>query len=142
MTTRLGIGSMGLGLAVLLLTGVGGSVTAQPMAPPGGDYKKASEVVGVAEFVPGLGTLYVQPRTLPVGPFLAYDRQGHLVSTVYMIPLKDIQAHKRFVETGIAPGMPVNHVDMVYSGGHSGMPEPHYQLVLWYIPAAQAEALK
>jgi hypothetical protein len=29
-----------------------------------------------------LGTLYVDPETLPAGPFLAYDHQGKLVSTV------------------------------------------------------------
>lgn len=140
MTTRLGIGSMALSLGVLLM-GVAGSVPAQPTAPPGGDYKKASEVVGLPDFVPGLGALYVQPKTLPVGPFLAYDRQGRLVSTVYMIPLKDIEAHKA-LEVDVAKDMTVDHVDMYYDAGHPGVPEPHYHLILWYIPAAEAAALK
>lgn len=142
MTTRLGMGLMTLGLGALLLIGVGGSVTAQPMAPPGGDYRKASEVIGLPDFVPGLGTLYVQPNRLPVGPFLAYDRQGHLVGSVYMVSLKAIAAHEKFGEPEAAEGLPVDHVGLVYDPGHSGMPEPHYRLILWYIPAAQADALK
>ena len=35
------------------------------------------------DFLPGLGTLYVNPSTLPEGPFLAYDHAGKLVSTIY-----------------------------------------------------------
>ena len=56
-------------------------------APPTGAYKKVSELVKLPEFLPGLGQLYVDPKTLPAGPFLAYDRDGRLVSTVYMLPV-------------------------------------------------------
>ena len=65
-------------------------------APPGGAYKKVSELVKLPDFLPGLGTLYVNPSTLPEGPFLAYDHAGRLVSTIYMIPMKDISAEKTF----------------------------------------------
>ena len=56
-----------------------------------------STLVDLPEFMPGLGTLYVQPQTLPAGPFLAYDRDNRLASTIYMIPLADIAApgHRR-----------------------------------------------
>ena len=64
-------------------------VTAQQPAPPA-NYKKVSSLVSLPDFVPGLGVLYVDPSTLPAGPFLAYDRQGNLVSSVYMIPVKDM----------------------------------------------------
>ena len=30
--------------------------------------------------------------------FLAYNKAGHLVSTVYMVPIKDIEAHKKIEE--------------------------------------------
>ena len=40
-------------------------------APPGGKYKKVSTLVELPDFVPGLGVLYVDPDTLPAGPFLA-----------------------------------------------------------------------
>src|ERR1043166_2042248 len=78
-------------------------------APPGGTYKKVSELVKLPDFLPGLGTLYVDPKTLPAGPFLAYDHQGKLVSTIYMIPLKDIQEQKKFDDLP-SPGGKVDHV--------------------------------
>src|SRR5690348_17031817 len=78
-------------------------------APPGGTYKKVSELVKLPDFLPGLGTLYVDPKTLPAGPFLAYDHQGRLVSTIYMIPIKDISAQTKFADLA-APGGKVDHV--------------------------------
>src|SRR5688572_31075515 len=86
------------------------------MAEPGGDYQKVSELLPLPEFIPGLGTLYVQPATLPAGPFLAYDRDDRLVSTIYMIPLADIEAQKKF--DGLAVGAEnVVDVDMYYNAG-------------------------
>ena len=35
------------------------------MAPPGAPYRKVSELVKLPEYLPGLGTLYVDPTTLP-----------------------------------------------------------------------------
>src|SRR6185295_14198552 len=70
-------------------------------APPGGDYQQVSKLVALPDFLPGLGTLYVQPATLPAGPFLAYDRDGRLVSTIYMIPVKDIEAQKKFDDLAV-----------------------------------------
>lgn len=107
-------------------------------APPGGDYQKVSDLVALPEFIPGLGTLYVQPATLPAGPFLAYDRGGRLVSTIYMIPVKDIEAQTKF--DGLAVGAPnVVDVDMYYNAGHPGVEEPHYHVVLWHVPEGDAK---
>lgn len=108
-----------------------------PMEP----YKKVSSLVALPDFIPGLGTLYVDPATLPAGPFLAYDRQGRLVSTVYMIPLKDINDHKEFKNLKTM-GKKVDHVDMNYVAGHPGVPEPHYHIILWYVSPEKAAALK
>jgi hypothetical protein len=125
-------------IAVLALTGAacaGGQTT--QMAEPGGDYRKVSELVALPEFIPGLGTLYVQPATLPAGPFLAYDRDRQLVSTIYMIPLEDIQAQKKF--DGLAVGdEEVVDVDMYYNAGHPGVETPHYHVVLWHVPESDA----
>jgi hypothetical protein len=110
-------------------------------APPTGDYKKVSGLVALPDFIPGLGTLYVDPKTLPAGPFLAYDRQGNLVSSVYMIPLKDLTAHKKFENLAVAAAR-VDHVDMYYNAGHPGVAEPHYHVVLWYVSSEKAAALK
>jgi hypothetical protein len=110
-------------------------------APPGGSYKKVSELVKLPDFVPGLGQLYVDPATLPAGPFLAYDKTGKLVSTVYMIPLEDLDAHKNFDNLKAAAGK-VDHTDIYFNAGHPGVEKPHYHVVLWTIPEAEAEKLK
>jgi hypothetical protein len=132
------------GLLALSLVAVGCSQSmAQMTAPPGGGYVKVSDALKQPgmEFIPGIGTLYVVPATLPVGPFLAYDRQGKLVSTVYMVPVKDIEAHKAFQNLGVAHEK-VDHVDMYYNAGHPGVPVPHYHVVVWYVGKEQAAALK
>lgn len=108
--------------------------------PPGGKYKKVSTLVALPDFIPGLGTLYVDPATLPAGPFLAYDHQGHLVSSIYMIPLKDMNAQKAFNDLKIAHA-PADHVDIVYNAGHAGVAEPHYHIVVWYVSAQRAGQL-
>jgi hypothetical protein len=108
--------------------------------PPGGKYKKVSELVKLPDFLPGLGTLYVDPATLPAGPFLAYDHQGNLVSTIYMIPVKDITDQKKF-DALAAPGGRVNHVSMYFNAGHPGVPDPHYHIVLWHVSKKGEEAV-
>jgi hypothetical protein len=109
-------------------------------APPGGNFKKVSALVQLPDFISGLGTLYVDPTTLPQGPFLAYDRQGNLVSSVYMFPLKDLRARKSFDDLAVAHAK-TNHVDVYANNGHPGVPDPHYHVVLWYIPREQAATL-
>jgi uncharacterized protein len=135
------IRTLSVATGLLALVGGVGGATAQQMAPPGDQYKKVSTLVALPDFVPGQGTLYVDPKTLPAGPFLAYDRQGRLASSVYMIPLKDITAHKAFNNLAAAKEK-VDHVDMYYNAGHPGVAEPHYHVVVWYVSPDQAAALK
>ena len=127
-------------LAVVAVVGVAGCCAA-PKAPPGGDYRKVSELVRFPDFYPGLGTLYVQPQTLPVGPFRAYDRDGTLVSTIYMVPMRELDAHTMI---DLVQGTPirVDHVDMHYTRGHPGVDEPHYHVILWHVSPARAAGLQ
>lgn len=104
--------------------------------PPPAQYQKVSKLVKLPDFLPGMGTLYVDPKTLPDGPFLAYDHKGELVSTIYMIPLKDLDAHKNMDELA-APGGKVDHVSIQFNAGHPGVEEPHYHIVLWHVTKAQ-----
>jgi hypothetical protein len=82
---------------------------AMDQAPPPAPYQKVSALVKLPEFLPGIGTLYVDPKTLPAGPFLAYDHTGRLVSTIYMIPLEQPSRHLKFPDLA-APGGAVDHV--------------------------------
>ena len=133
-------------LMLVPLSAVAFSV-AQPAAadmdksPPPAPFKKVSGLVKLPSFIPGIGELYVDPKTLPAGPFLAYDRAGSLVSSVYMIPLKDMQAKKKWMGLDAAHN-PVDHVDIYYNAGHPGVAQPHYHIVVWYVSKAKAAALK
>ena len=98
------------------------------------------EVIGTT-LLPGLGTLYVDPATLPVGPFLGYNHKGKLVNITYMVPLKDIDGHKNFETLGtVAAGVKLNHTDIQYNPGHPGVEEPHYHIVQWLISPAAVKA--
>jgi hypothetical protein len=130
------VGVIGAGMLIISAD----AVAAQQKAPPGGAYKEVSTLVPLPSFLPGLGTLYVDPGTLPAGPFLAYDHQGSLVSSIYMIPLKDMNAQKAF--TGLKVGHErADHVDIVYNAGHPGVAEPHYHVIVWYVSPERAATL-
>jgi hypothetical protein len=104
-------------------------------APPPAPYKKVSELVQLPDFLPGIGQLFVDPSTLPEGPFVAYDHEGRLVSTIYMIPLDQLGGGHH-IEDLAAPGGAVDHVDIEYNGGHPGVAVPHTHIVLWHVPVA------
>jgi hypothetical protein len=109
-------------------------------APPPAPYRKASELTPMPDVVPGLGTLYVDPGTLPDGPYLAYARGGRLVATVYMIAMAEIDAEARLANLA-ASGGKVDHVDLRFDAGHPGLPQPHYQVMLWHVTKAEQAAL-
>lgn len=119
--------------------GTPGVMAAEPSvlkAPPAAPYKAVSSLVKLPDFVPGLGQLFVDPDTLPAGPFLGYGRDGKLVSTTYMIPLSLMKPDMNLNDLK-APAGSVDHVDMVYNAGHPGVAEPHVHIVLWSVPAGQ-----
>jgi hypothetical protein len=105
-------------------------------APPAGAYKKVSELVKLPDFLPGLGQLYVDPKTLPAGPFLAYDHNGKLVSTVYMLPIEDLTNKDKRFDNLASPGNKVDHVDVYFNAGHPGVEKPHVHVVLWHVSKA------
>jgi hypothetical protein len=124
-------------IALIAALAVAAPAVAQQVtqAPPAGAYKKVSELVRLPDFLPGLGQLYVDPASLPAGPFLAYDRQGRLVSTVYMIPVEDLTPNKTFNDL-LAPDGNVDHVDVYFNAGHPGVEKPHAHVVLWHVSKA------
>jgi hypothetical protein len=119
-------------VVVTMLTGCG-----YTHEPPGGNFRKVSQLVRFPDFYPGLGTLYVQPDTLPEGPFYGYDRQGRLVDTVYMLPMRLLDAHA-MIDILQGTRRKVDHVDVHYTSGHPGVAEPHYHIILWHVSPAEA----
>jgi hypothetical protein len=109
--------------------------------PPGGDYVPIPKTLLLPDFPPKLGTLYVVRKTVPVGPYLAYDHSGKLVATLYMLSLKDIDAHKKYDDLP-APDVHVDHVDLYFTTGHPDMEIPHYHFVLWHISRDEQSKLE
>jgi hypothetical protein len=126
--------------ALLCLSGLPVNAAPPDKAPPPAPFRKVSELVKLPDFLPGIGTLYVDPKTLPDGPFLAYDHNGRLVSTIYMIPLKDFDDHKKITGLG-AEDAKVDHVDMYFNAGHPGVEVPDYHIVLWHVPRSDEVAV-
>ncbi|MCA6114379.1 hypothetical protein J6524_05495 [Bradyrhizobium sp. WSM 1738] len=94
-------------------------------------YKRLSEFVNFPKFFPGLGIVFVKPETLPLGPFLCFDRKDRLVATLYMVPTKDIDDHKSMEAPGFAG--PVDHVNLYFNPGHPGVDVPHYHVLIWHV---------
>ncbi len=105
-------------------------------APPGDPYIKVSDALPLPEFIPGLGTLFVDPATLPAGPFLAYDHDGKLSATVYMTPLEDLQNGTAYDGLGIGSHT-VSGADIYYNAGHPGVEAPHAHVVLYHDEGAK-----
>ena len=129
-----------MGLACMLLAAATSPAMAKTdvMTKPPATFKKVSTLVKLPEYLPGYGIFYVDPKTLPVGPFLGYDRQGKLTNITYMIPLAQLNEHKNWSDVGgVAAGVAIDHTDIVYNAGHAGVAEPHYHVTNWLIPHAQ-----
>lgn len=103
--------------------------------PPAG-FVKVSDALknpGMA-FVSGLGTLYVDPKTLPAGPFLGYDKNGELVNVTYMLPAADLEKNAAWPNLGTSlSGLKVDHTEVHVSGAHPGVMERHIHVINWLI---------
>ena len=121
-------------LVILTASVVEAQTSPAPLAPPPRGFKRVSDLVKIPRFLPGLGALYVRPETLPAGPFLAYDRRGRRVSTIYMIPVEDIGNRKKFDLAGFAGRN--DHVSIYFNEGHPGVEMPHYHVVIWHVNKA------
>ena len=95
-------------------------------------YKRVSDLVNFPKFFPGLGILLVKPETLPLGPFLSFDRKDRLMATVYMVPTRDIDDRKLLDAPGFA-GAALDHVSLYFNPGHPGVDAPHYHVVIWHV---------
>ena len=106
-------------------------------APPPAPYVKVADVLPLPEFLPGLGTLYVNPETLPAGPFPAYDHDGKLSATVYMTPIEELENGVSYDDLALGADT-VTSVDIYYNAGHPGVEAPHAHVVLFHDDGAKA----
>ena len=97
------------------------------------------------DWLPGLGTLYVDPASLPAGPYLGYNHDGQLVNVTYMLSSKELDQHKDWNDLGqkIANlDLKVDHTSVNFNPGHPGLQEPHYHITQWLITPAQQQEMK
>lgn len=85
------------------------------------------------------GVARVEPGR-PGGPDLAYDTQGRVIATVYVVSSRELV--DRDVETLRGEGRPIDHVDIYPLVGRSEVPVPHYAIVLWHVSEPEAAALR
>lgn len=130
-------------VAVAMLAAPSALADSKPAGLPSGFVKVSDALKNPAmAYIPGLGSLYVNPSTLPAGPFFGYNKAGKLVNVTYMVPLKDVNAHKEWMNAGTAAkGKAVDHTDIYVSDAHPGVPEPHLHIVNWLISPSEAKAM-
>jgi len=127
---------------LLLTPSLSAQSTGGNTANPPANFKKVSTLVRLPDWLPGLGTLYVDPATLPAGPYLGYNHNGKLVNVTYMISIKDLDQHKDWNDLGQKVAnldLKVDHTDVNFNPGHPGLQEPHYHITQWLITPAQVE---
>ncbi|PWG61387.1 hypothetical protein [Sediminicurvatus halobius] len=137
MSRRLTLTGIATAIALSASAALAHDEVALAEAPPPAPYAQVSELVSLPEFIPGLGTLYVDPNTLPAGPFLGYDRDGRLAATIYMTPMADLRNGASFDELAVGAHH-VASVDVYYNAGHPGVEEPHAHVVLYHADDARA----
>jgi hypothetical protein len=120
---------------------IGPAVLAQEaaltQAPPPAPYQAVSELVELPAFLPGLGSLYVDPATLPAGPFLGYDHDGRLSATIYMTPVAELEGGTAYNDLALGAET-VAAVDIYYNAGHPGVEAPHAHVVLYHDAEAKS----
>ena len=127
-----------LGIALMLaVPGLAHPESVTEAAPPPAPYAKVSELVALPDFLPGLGTLFVDPATLPAGPFLGYDRDGKLAATIFMTPIEDLQGGTSYNDLAVGSNE-VTSVDIYFNAGHPGVDKPHAHVVLFHGADAKA----
>jgi hypothetical protein len=123
--------------SIILVAGLLGATAALAQeaelnqAPPPPPYQAVSDLVELPEFLPGLGQLFVDPATLPAGPFLGYDHDGQLSATIYMTPVEDLEGGTAYNDLALGAET-VTGVDIYYNAGHPGVEEPHAHVVLYH----------
>jgi hypothetical protein len=85
------------------------------------------------------GVIRVEPGR-PGGPDLAYDAQGHVIATVYVVSSRELL--DRDVETLRAEGRRIDHVVIFPLVGRAEVPVPHYAIVLWHVSEPEAARLR
>jgi hypothetical protein len=120
-------------MSILIVLGCTSNVRAQQ--PPVFIPKDAT---ASALCVPALGDVYWNPSKLPFGPtYGAY--KGRPIFEEFMISQKDFGRGQNWQNIQVPiGGFKIDHVDIWFAQhGHPGAEQPHYDVILFYVPHAQ-----
>jgi hypothetical protein len=113
--------------------------SAQAMASMAGGLKVPSDATMIAQCATGEGTQYVLPKNIPQGPI--YNVWNNKVTGVeYMLGESEI-ANLRTQDLTMM-GQKYDHIDVMYEPvGHAGFTEPHYHVILSFIPYSEEQKI-
>jgi hypothetical protein len=113
--------------------------SAQAMASMAGGLKVPSDATMIAQCATGEGTQYVLPKNIPQGPI--YNVWNNKVTGVeYMLGESEIANLKTQDLTMM--GQKYDHIDVMYEPvGHAGFTEPHYHVILSFIPYSEEQKI-
>jgi hypothetical protein len=92
------------------------------------------------EHLPRAARIDPPPPGDPRGPSLVYDAAGHLVATVYTVPLQKLG--QRGFNDWRAASRPIDHVSIYPVGAQDDMPEAQCHVVLWHVSQTEAALLR
>ena len=113
-------------------TGVGASDYAS--ASPG----RVETLHGVTEQFPGIRRY--EPAGGIGGPYTGYDREGRLVATVYLVPMRGLA--QKGPDDFRSDERRIDHVTIYPVDVQPDVPEARYAIVLWHVSPAEAAALR
>lgn len=101
------------------------------------------EVVQLSPVIPAMGSHHGDPSMMPIGPIYC-GYQGRVICLEYMLTQADFQAGKSWTNLKGVDGLPpVDHVNIEFQpNGHEGFDVPHYDIHLYFIPAAVRNAVR
>jgi BON domain-containing protein len=94
----------------------------------------------IVELFPGFVRIEGDPVARPRGPFVAYDRNGRAVATIYAISMREL------AESGVdgleARGRAIDHVTIHPVSASAELPDAQYDVILWHVTGSEASALR
>jgi hypothetical protein len=94
----------------------------------------------VSPCVAGMGEHWANPENLSEPIYGTW--QGKIVFSEIMMPLSKLQSGVSLADLQALPGYTIEHIDFKFEpNGHPGMTEPHYDLHMYYVSAADQAAI-
>ena len=129
-----GLGFAAAAIATILTAAqVAGAASSTPVRPAW----LPADATEMSDCVEALGYVYWNPKRLPFGPtYGVYD--GKPIFEEIMIAQSDFKRGTNFNDVAKpVPPFPVDHIDIWFAPhGHDGFAQPHYDVMLFFVPHA------